>query len=66
MPKIGWATESIVIIKMIESGVAKEKITLLFLPLIAINILWSFLISKFTTGKRPLFFGLNTIFVKYI
>lgn len=54
--KIGWATDSIVMLKMIENGVSKEKLSLLSVPLIPLNILWPLIVSKYTTGSSPLLF----------
>lgn len=40
--------------KLVESGVPKEKIALLAVPLIPLQIILPIAISRFTVGPRPL------------
>lgn len=58
--KIGFAvTDAATGLKLIEAGVHKEHLALLAIPLVPLQILLPFLISRYTNGPKPL-----NIFVK--
>ncbi|XP_002731163.2 acetyl-coenzyme A transporter 1-like [Saccoglossus kowalevskii] len=60
--KIGFsATDAVTGLKLIEAGVPKEQLALLAIPLVPLQIILPWLISKYTTGPRPL-----NIFIKAI
>jgi PAT family acetyl-CoA transporter-like MFS transporter 1 len=46
-------------LELIERGVAKDSLALLAIPLVPLQIVLPFLISKYTVGAKPL-----NIFVK--
>jgi len=53
--RIGFAgTDAVTGLKLIEAGVKKETLALLAVPLVPLQILLPLLISKFTTGPKPL------------
>jgi PAT family acetyl-CoA transporter-like MFS transporter 1 len=41
-------------LKLIQNGVTKDSLALLAVPLIPLQIILPFLISKYTTGRQPL------------
>jgi PAT family acetyl-CoA transporter-like MFS transporter 1 len=41
-------------LKLIEAGMPKEKLALLAVPMVPIQIVLPLLISKFTSGPRPM------------
>lgn len=49
------------IIKLVESGVPKENLSLLAVPLTPLQIILPLLISKYTNGPKPL-----DVFIKSI
>ena len=53
--QIGFcAADSITGLKLIEKGVPKEKLALLAVPMVPIQILLPLLISKYTAGPKPM------------
>ncbi|KAK5641244.1 hypothetical protein RI129_009791 [Pyrocoelia pectoralis] len=53
--KIGFsATDSVMTLKLVETGIPKEQLGLMAVPLIPLQIALPLLISKYTTGPRPL------------
>ncbi|RWS09377.1 acetyl-coenzyme A transporter-like protein [Dinothrombium tinctorium] len=53
--KIGFAiTDSATGLKLIEAGVHKENIALLAVPMVPLQIILPLVISKYTSGPRPL------------
>jgi PAT family acetyl-CoA transporter-like MFS transporter 1 len=59
--KIGFAIESMSIIKLIEAGVPKENLSMLAVPLTPLQIILPLMISKYTNGPRPLDFFVKSI-----
>lgn len=58
--KISFAAcDSITSLKLLEYGIPKEKIALMAMPLLPIQILLPIVISRFITGKYPLDFYLK-------
>lgn len=53
--KIGFsAADSVTGLKLIEAGVPKDKLAMLAVPMIPLQILLPWFISKYTTGPRPM------------
>jgi len=53
--RIGFAAaDAVTGLKLIEAGVKKETLALMAVPLVPLQILLPLVISKFTTGPRPL------------
>lgn len=53
--KIGFsAADSVTGLKLIEAGVPKDKLAMLAVPMIPLQILLPWIISKYTTGPRPM------------
>ena len=53
--KIGFsATDSVTSLKLIEAGVPKEKLAMLAIPMIPVQILMPLFISRYTTGPKPM------------
>ncbi|CAF0992405.1 unnamed protein product [Rotaria sordida] len=53
--KIGFAaTDAMTGLELIERGVARDSLALLAIPLVPLQIILPFVISKYTTGTRPL------------
>ena len=50
------AVDAITTLKLIEYGIPKDKIAMLSIPLIPVQIVLPFIISRFTTGPFPLKF----------
>ncbi|XP_022905132.1 acetyl-coenzyme A transporter 1 [Onthophagus taurus] len=60
--KMGFsATDSVMTLKLVESGIPKERLGLMAVPLIPLQIALPLIISKYTTGPRPM-----DIFIKFI
>ncbi|XP_077998439.1 acetyl-coenzyme A transporter 1-like [Glandiceps talaboti] len=60
--KIGFsATDAVSGLKLIEAGVPKERLALLAIPMIPLQIILPWIISKYTAGPRPM-----DVFVKAI
>jgi PAT family acetyl-CoA transporter-like MFS transporter 1 len=59
--KIGFATESMIVLKLIEYGVPREKLSLLAVPLSPLHVLVPLFISKYSNGPEPL-----TLWIKAI
>nr|CAB3266228.1 acetyl-coenzyme A transporter 1 [Phallusia mammillata] len=52
--KVGFASESLVGLKLIESGIHKESLALLAIPMTPLQIMLPLLIAKYTSGPKPL------------
>lgn len=50
------AVDSVTFLKLVDFGVPRDKIALLAIPLLPLQILLSFIISRFTTGRHPMSF----------
>lgn len=50
------ACDGITTLKLIEYGIPKDKIALFSIPLVPVQILLPFVISRYTTGKYPMTF----------
>jgi MFS transporter, PAT family, solute carrier family 33 (acetyl-CoA transportor), member 1 len=50
------AVDGITTLKLVEYGIPKDKIALLSIPLVPVQILLPFIISRFTTGPYPMKF----------
>lgn len=48
------ACDSVTSLKLIDAGVPKEKLALLAVPLVPLQIILPLVISKYTTGPRPM------------
>ncbi|XP_063916783.1 acetyl-coenzyme A transporter 1 [Zophobas morio] len=60
--KIGFSsTDSVMTLKLVEAGIPKERLGLMAIPLIPVQLALPLVIAKYTTGPRPL-----DIFVKAI
>ncbi|XP_065173395.1 acetyl-coenzyme A transporter 1 [Atheta coriaria] len=60
--KIGFsATDSVMSLKLVEAGIPKERLGLMAVPLIPLQIALPLIIAKYTTGSKPL-----NIYVKVI
>ncbi len=59
--KIGFATESMIGLKLIEYGVPREKLSLLAVPLSPLHVILPLFISKYSNGPEPL-----TLFMKAV
>lgn len=55
--KISFAAcDAITTLKLVDYGIPKDKIALLAIPLVPVQILLPFIISKYTTGPKPMNF----------
>ncbi|ENN71246.1 hypothetical protein HUJ04_007692 [Dendroctonus ponderosae] len=53
--KIGFsATDNVMTLKLVESGIPKEKLGLVAIPLIPVQIVLPVFIAKYTAGPKPL------------
>ncbi|CAH1993958.1 unnamed protein product [Acanthoscelides obtectus] len=53
--KIGFSsTDSVMPLKLVEAGIPKEKLGLIAVPMIPIQVLLPLVISKYSTGPKPL------------
>lgn len=52
--QMGFASESIVGLKLIECGIHKESLALLAIPLTPLQIVLPLVIAKYTAGPRPM------------
>jgi PAT family acetyl-CoA transporter-like MFS transporter 1 len=53
--KIGFsAADSVTGLKLIEAGVPKDKLAMLAVPMIPLQIMLPWVISKYTTGPKPM------------
>ncbi|XP_008550015.1 acetyl-coenzyme A transporter 1 [Microplitis demolitor] len=53
--KIGFsACDAVTGLKLVDAGVPKEKLTLMAVPLIPMQIILSCVVSKYTSGPRPM------------
>ncbi|KAF7265759.1 hypothetical protein GWI33_020839 [Rhynchophorus ferrugineus] len=76
--KIGFsATDSVTTLKLVEAGIPKEKLALMAIPLIPVQLFLPILISRYITGPKPLeiylkaipyrlLFGLFSAFIVWI
>ena len=53
-------------LKLIEEGVPKEKLALLGVPMVPIQIILPLVISKYTSGPRPMDMWLKAIPYRYL
>ncbi|CAB3993113.1 Acetyl-coenzyme A transporter 1 [Paramuricea clavata] len=60
--KIGFAvTDAATGLKLIEAGVPKETLAMLAVPMIPLQIILPWIISRYTSGPRPLDISLNAM-----
>ncbi|XP_050297241.1 acetyl-coenzyme A transporter 1 [Anthonomus grandis grandis] len=60
--KVGFSsTDSVMTLKLVEAGIPKEKLGLMAIPLIPIQLALPVIISKYTTGPKPLDIFLKAI-----
>ncbi|XP_018573648.1 acetyl-coenzyme A transporter 1 [Anoplophora glabripennis] len=60
--KIGFSsTDSVMTLKLVESGIPKERLGLIAIPLIPVQLAMPLVIAKYTTGPRPLDIFLKAI-----
>nr|XP_008197242.1 PREDICTED: acetyl-coenzyme A transporter 1 [Tribolium castaneum]XP_971594.2 PREDICTED: acetyl-coenzyme A transporter 1 [Tribolium castaneum] len=60
--KIGFSsTDSVMTLKLVEAGVPKERLGLMAIPLIPVQLALPLVIAKYTTGPRPLDIFLKAI-----
>lgn len=60
--KIGFsATDSVLSLKLVESGIPKEKLGLMAVPLVPLQIILPLVLSKYTIGPRPMDIYLKAI-----
>jgi len=60
--KVGFsAADSVTSLKLIERGVPKEKLAMLAIPIIPLNIALPWIISKYTSGTQPMNIYLKAI-----
>ncbi|CAG9860451.1 unnamed protein product [Phyllotreta striolata] len=53
--KIGFSsTDSLMALKLVEAGIPKEKLGLMAIPLIPLQVALPLVIAKYTTGPKPL------------
>lgn len=76
--KIGFsACDAVTSLKLVEAGVPKEKLALIAIPLVPLQIILPLILSKYTSGPRPmdiyikaipyrLMFGLLAAFVVWV
>ena len=55
------AADAITGLKLMEAGVPKEQLALLAVPLVPLQIILPWFISKYTAGSRPLNIYLKAI-----
>jgi PAT family acetyl-CoA transporter-like MFS transporter 1 len=60
------AVDSVTSLKLIEFGVPKDKIAFLAIPLLPIQMVLPFLISRYTAGKYPMNFYIKAFRVRLI
>lgn len=59
--KVGFAAcDSVTTLKLIDYGIPKDKIALLSIPLLPLQILLPFIISRFTNGPYPMTFYIRS------
>ena len=64
---LGHADEGVAILKLIKSGVSRDKLTyMVLIPLVPLNIAWPFIIARYTNGAKPLNIFFNVYPIKYI
>jgi PAT family acetyl-CoA transporter-like MFS transporter 1 len=59
LPQIGFATDAVTGLKLVEAGVPKDRLAMLAIPMTPLQILLPFIISKYTAGPKPM-----NIFIK--
>jgi len=53
--KVGFAAaDSVTGLKLVEQGVPKEKLAMLAVPMIPLQIILPWIISKYTAGPKPM------------
>lgn len=60
------ACDGITTLKLIEYGIPKDKIAILSIPLIPVQIVLPFVISRYTTGKYPMSFYMKAFPVRLL
>lgn len=55
------STDSVMTLKLVEAGIPKEKLGLMAIPLIPVQLAMPLVIAKYTTGPRPLDIFLKAI-----
>lgn len=59
--KAGFAAVDVVTtLKLVEYGVPKDKIALLAIPLVPLQLVLPFIISRFTAGPKPMLFYIKS------
>jgi MFS transporter, PAT family, solute carrier family 33 (acetyl-CoA transportor), member 1 len=65
--QIGFAAcDAVTGLKLVERGVPKEKLALIAVPLVPLQIILPLVISKYTAGPRPMDVYLKAIPYRYI
>lgn len=60
--KIGFSsTDSVMALKLVEAGIPKERLGLMAIPLIPLQLVMPLVIAKYTTGPKPLDIFLKAI-----
>ena len=55
LPQMGFAAaDAVTGLKLIEGGVPKDRLALLGIPMVPIQIMLPLLLSKYTAGSRPM------------
>jgi len=52
--RIGFSADAVTALKLVEKGVPKAQLALLLVPLVPLQIILPLLISRYTTGPRPM------------
>ena len=53
--KMGYAEKGVPILKIIRNGFSKDFVSLfIYTPLAPVNVIWPFVINKYTNGMNPL------------
>lgn len=60
------ACDSVTYLKLIDYGIPKDKVALLAIPLLPIQLALPFIISRFTTGKFPMHFYMAAFRIRLI
>jgi len=52
--RIGFSADAVTALKLVEKGVPKAQLALLLVPLVPLQIVLPLMISRYTTGPRPM------------
>lgn len=52
--RIGFSADAVTALKLVEKGVPKAQLALLLVPLVPLQIILPLMISRYTTGPRPM------------